>query len=225
MHLSVLEGSQGSPIFTSCFAMSSLLGIFVFGLTNCDACWTSFDFWDRSCRTGSFKGLGGLGPMDLLGGTSGAWPLGAKVKFLVLSTLLSGPTSYSGLIVKLYVSSIWFSVSLLDELSSSTKTSSFFYFFRTFLLDVYFDNVLTVFCFNLILNCYIEEKIVFCFSWILGKTNYSSPIKHDISGRVSLRASMSCNRYAVLLLSEPRKRASSLLDQTLIFNILIFNVS
>ena len=131
MHLSELEGS---PIFTSFFAMSNLFETLVFGLTTCDFCLTSVDFLSHPCRTGFFEGLGGVGTMDLLRGTGGAWASRTKVMFLVLSNWISSSKWGSGLIVTLLVNSTWISVSLLDERSSSTSdltsisgTSSLFF--------------------------------------------------------------------------------------------------
>ena len=198
MHLSVLEASV---IFASCSAMSSLLGIFYFHLTSCDVCWRSLAFWDRSCRTGTFEVIGGLGPMELLVGIVGAWISGVKVNFLVLSTWLSGPNSYSGLIVKLLVGSILFPVSPLDELSSSTKTSGFIASSGPSSLM----SVLTTFWLSpaSFWSSNVTSKRR-SFSASLGsllKSTTFLSLNTTFIARVSLRVSMSCNKYAVLLLS------------------------
>ena len=197
MHLSVLEGSL---IFTSCFAMSSLLGTFVFGLTTCDVCWTTLAFWDRSGRTGVFEGLGWLGPMDLLWGISSVWLSGVKVQFLVLSTWLSGPTSYSALIVKLLVNSIWFCLTT-DEFSSSTKTSGFISISGPSslmsILKTFWLSSASFWPSNIASR---RRSFSLSLGSLVKPTTFLSIITTFLVG-VSLRVSKSCNRHAVPLLS------------------------
>ena len=103
------------------------------------------------------------------------------------------------------VNSIRFSVSLLDDLSSSTKTSGF----STISGPSSLMSILTTF---LLFSASFWSSNVTSkrrsFSASLGllvkPTSFLS-LNTTFFVRVSLRVSMSCNRYAVLLLPWPRK--------------------
>ena len=150
---------------------------------------------------GIFEVLGGLGPRDLLGGTGGAWLSGFEVKFLVLLTWLSGPICYPGLIIKLLVSSKWISVSLVIEFFPISKISGFI----TSSGPSSLMSILTTFWLSLASfwswNVKSKRRSFSAFlDFLVNLTTFLSLNTTFVAG-AKLRVSLSCNGYAVLLLS------------------------
>ena len=102
------------------FVLYILLGIFVFGLTNCDFGWTSSAWYVRSCKIGNFTCLGRLGLAKLLRWKCCAWTSVLKIRFFSfwIQFILSIWTC--GMSVRLLL----VTDSLFGEVFSSTTTQA-----------------------------------------------------------------------------------------------------